>query len=91
MADFRLTDTDSGPGSCAPERGQAPLNGVHNSCKSLRLGKWSNCDGIMAWFLYHLGYKFLVSGDLDAVGEILEILRPLDHNLAALLSSRVGH
>jgi len=54
------------------------------------LGKWSNCDGIMAWFLYQLGYKFLLRGDLEAMEEILDILRGLDHNLAALLSSRVG-
>ena len=91
MPDFRSTDTDFGPEGWVPEPGQAPLNGVHNSWKSLVLGKCYNCDGIMAWFLYQLGYGFLVRGDLDAVGEILEILRPLDHNLAALLSSRLGH
>jgi hypothetical protein len=89
MADFQLPDKDSGPESLAPEPGQATLNVVHNSWQSLVLGKWSNCDGIMAWFLYQLGYKFLMRGDLEAMEEILEILRGLDHNLAALLSSRV--
>jgi hypothetical protein len=91
MTDFQITDMDHGPESWTPEPEQAALNDTYNFWKSLVLGKWPNCDGILAWFLYQLGSEFLVRGDLDAVGDILEILHPLDHNLAALLSSKVGY
>ncbi len=89
MSDIPITDKDFGLESRTPESCQASTHGARNSWKSLVLKNWPNGDGIMAWFLYQMGYEFLVSGNLDAVGEVVEILRPLDHNLAALLSSRV--
>jgi len=53
------------------------------------ISQWRNSDGITAWILYQVGYNFLVSDDIDSVLEIIDILRPIDSNLAALLASKV--
>jgi len=86
---MKMTDSDSNPGNWATEQSGAAAPGPRKLWDSLMMSQWPNPDGIMAWVLYSLGYAFLVSNDRDSVLEILEILRPLDNNLAALLSSKV--
>jgi hypothetical protein len=86
---MKMTDSDSNPGNWATEQSGAAAPGSRNFWVSLMMSQWPNPDGILAWVLYSLGYAFLVSDDRDSVLEILEILRPLDNNLAALLSSKV--
>jgi hypothetical protein len=57
----------------------------------LMMSLWPNPDGILAWVLYSLGSAFLAAEDPDAVLEILAILKPIDDNLAGLLSFRLDH
>ena len=83
-----MTDSDSNPGNWATKQSSAAAPDSRNPWDSLMMSQWPNPDGILAWVLYSLGYAFLVSDDRDSVLEILEILRPLDNNLAALLSSK---
>lgn len=57
----------------------------------LMMSQWPNPDGILAWVLYSLGSAFLAAEDPDAVLEILAILKPIDDNLAGLLSFKLDH
>jgi selenophosphate synthetase-related protein len=84
-----MTDLDSNPGKWAIEQSGAAASDSSNLGDSLMMSQWPNPDGILAWILYSLGCAFLVSDDKDSVREILKILRDVDNNLAALLSSKV--
>ena len=86
---MNTSDSDSNSGNRVTERGGADRRGSQDSWDSLLLSHWPHSDGIMAWVLYLLGYAFMVSQDQDSVTEILKILRPIDENLAELLSSKL--
>ncbi len=86
---MNTSDSDSNSGNRVTEPGGADRRGPHDSWDALLLSHWPNSDGIMAWVLYLLGYAFMVSQDQDSVTEILRILRPIDENLAGLLSSKL--
>jgi hypothetical protein len=84
-----MMDSDSNLGNWATEQGGVTAPDSSKLGDSLMMSQWPNPDGILAWVLYSLAYTFLLSDDRDSVREILEILRGLDNNLAALLSSKV--
>lgn len=46
--------------------------------------------GVQACFLYNIGYRLLISGNLTSSLKVLKILENLDKNLSALLSSRIN-
>jgi hypothetical protein len=56
----------------------------------VRLCLASTNKGVQACFLYNVGYRLLLSGNRTLSIQILSILKDLDKNLSALLSSRLN-
>ena len=56
----------------------------------VRLCLASADKGVQACFLYNIGYRFLISGDRTSSLQVLKMLKNLDKNLSALLSSKLN-
>jgi hypothetical protein len=56
----------------------------------VRLCLASPNKGVQACFLYNVGYRLLTSGNRTSSLQVLKILKNLDKNLSALLSSKLN-